>query len=164
MGAPLAGKLRRTGHLGILTAGLGIAVAAIAGLAFVTQAAPFAALVPPLVAFGAGTSLTMTAANSGAVENTDDASSGAAIVNTSLEVGGALGVAVVISLLNGRYLAATPPHTQTPNLAPARLTIRNQADHNARNPPPQPLRPTTAPYDQCGRTATGEQRDRITLR
>ena len=48
-GASLAGKLRRTCHLGILTAGLGITVAAIAGLAFVTQAAPFAALVPPLV-------------------------------------------------------------------------------------------------------------------
>ena len=77
----------------------------------------------------------MTAANSGAVENTDDASSGA-IVNTSLEVGGALGVAVLISLLNGRYLVATPPHTRPRSCSGPRIVrgSRGQGPHREQRP------------------------------
>lgn len=105
LGAPLAGWLRRTGQSGTLAVGLGVTTAAVLSLAFAGTSTPFAALVAPLVAFGAGTGMAMTAANGGAMEGIDDPAAGAAVVNMSLEAGGALGVAVLVSILDSRYLA-----------------------------------------------------------
>jgi Major Facilitator Superfamily len=68
LGAPLAGWLRRTGQFGTLAVGLGATTAAVLSLAFAGTSTPFAALVAPLVAFGAGAGMAMTAANGGAVE------------------------------------------------------------------------------------------------
>ena len=121
LGAPLAGWLRRSGQFGTLAVGLGATTAAVLSLAFAGTSTPFAALVAPLVAFGTGAGLAMTAANGGAVEGIDDPAAGAAVVNMSLEAGGALGVAVLISILDTRYLAALTGALQQAGLSGAAL-------------------------------------------
>jgi MFS transporter, DHA2 family, methylenomycin A resistance protein len=99
----LTGKAGKAGNWVVLSCGLAVTAAAVGALALPM---PYPALSVVLLAFGVGTGLALTAVNGGAMEGVTDPAAGAAGVNTSLEVGGVLGVAMLGAILNGRYLSA----------------------------------------------------------
>jgi len=109
--APLAGRLAsRAGYRVPVTAGLVLAGAGLLALTGIEPATPYSQLWWKLGLLGAGLGLSIsptTAAGVAAMPGTQ-AGVASAVISTSRQVGGALGVAVLGAVAAARYGAATP--------------------------------------------------------
>jgi EmrB/QacA subfamily drug resistance transporter len=124
--APLAGRFSaRFGPRPFVVGGMVLCALAIVGLSRLEPASPYADMWPWLVVFGTGAALTMPVLAATAMANSDAAKAGVAsgILNTSRQVGTALGVAVLGSI--GATVARTDWASWTRGL-PA--SLQGQAD------------------------------------
>jgi len=109
--APLAGRLAsRYGYRVPVTAGLLLAAAALWALTGIQVGTPYAQLWWKLAMFGAGLGLSISPATAAGVAAMPGAQAGvaSAVIQTSRQVGGALGVAVLGAVAAARYGGATP--------------------------------------------------------
>ncbi len=110
--APLAGQVAdRVGHRPVLVIGLGLQACGIAWLAVVASAEmSFAAMVPPLVVAGIGTSAALPVSQAAIVGSVTDREIGkAAGANNMLqELGGALGIAAAVAVFASAGSYASP--------------------------------------------------------
>jgi DHA2 family methylenomycin A resistance protein-like MFS transporter len=97
-----AGTPRRT-----MVLGLSLGAAGLAGLALAGADAPYPVLVAPLMAAGAGMSLTMPAATTAVVDGAPSEHAGVAagVLNAARQVGGLVGVALLGTLVAGDVAA-----------------------------------------------------------
>jgi MFS family permease len=103
--------LRRFGAVPVVGAGLATLAGALFGASFVdgTTPYPWYALCTCLIAVGCGTATTPLSDGIVSALPPDRAGTGSGLQSVTRELGGALGVAVVGSVLNGRFAAALPP-------------------------------------------------------
>jgi EmrB/QacA subfamily drug resistance transporter len=109
--APLAGRLAsRYGYRVPVAAGLLLAAAALWALTGIQVATPYTQLWWKLAMFGAGLGLSISPATAAGVAAMPGAQAGvaSAVIQTSRQVGGALGVAVLGAVAAARYGGATP--------------------------------------------------------
>jgi EmrB/QacA subfamily drug resistance transporter len=109
--APLAGRLAsRYGYRVPVAAGLLLAAAALWALTGIQVATPYTQLWWKLAMFGAGLGLSISPATAAGVAAMPGAQAGvaSAVIQTSRQVGGALGVAVLGAVAAARYGTATP--------------------------------------------------------
>ena len=109
--APLAGRLAsRAGYRVPVTAGLLLAGAGLLALTGIEPATPYAQLWWKLALLGAGLGLSISPATAAGVAAMPGTQAGvaSAVISTSRQVGGALGVAVLGAVAAARYGAATP--------------------------------------------------------
>jgi MFS family permease len=109
--APLAGRLAsRYGYRVPVTAGLLLAAAALWALTGIQVGTPYPQLWWKLAMFGAGLGLSISPATAAGVAAMPGAQAGvaSAVIQTSRQVGGALGVAVLGAVAAARYGGATP--------------------------------------------------------
>jgi DHA2 family methylenomycin A resistance protein-like MFS transporter len=101
----LSGRLMgRTGPRPPMLAGLLCGAAGFAGLIAAGQATPYVVLVAPLIAAGFGMAFTMPAATAAVIEDAPAEQAGIAsgVLNAARQAGGALGVAVLGTLIAGQ--------------------------------------------------------------
>jgi EmrB/QacA subfamily drug resistance transporter len=118
--APLAGRLAsRHGYRLPVGAGLLLAAAALWALAGIEVGTPYAQLWWKLAMLGAGLGLSISPATAAGVAAMPGAQAGvaSAVITTSRQVGGALGVAVLGAVAAARYGGATPEADPTAFLA-----------------------------------------------
>jgi DHA2 family methylenomycin A resistance protein-like MFS transporter len=103
----------RAGPRPAMLAGLVAGAAGLFGLIAAGADTPYALLVAPLVATGAGMAFTMPAATTAVVEAAPAALAGVAagLINAARQAGGAIGVAVLGALVSGRGAFLTGLHT-----------------------------------------------------
>ena len=123
IGAPLA--VRLSGRLGdklVVTAGLALVSASLGLLASTSSADGYGHVVVVLVCLGLGIGLTMTPATDAVMGSLPPAKAGvgSAMNDTTRQVGGALGVAVLGSVLSSGYTARLGTASGTPVPDPAR--------------------------------------------
>ena len=109
--APLAGRLAsRSGYRVPVTAGLLLAAAALLALTGIEVGTPYAQLWWKLAMLGAGLGLSISPATAAGVAAMPGTQAGvaSAVITTSRQVGGALGVAVLGAVAAARYGHATP--------------------------------------------------------
>lgn len=109
--APLAGRLAsRYGYRVPVTAGLLLAAAALVALTGIEVGTPYAQLWWKLAMLGAGLGLSISPATAAGVAAMPGTQAGvaSAVITTSRQVGGALGVAVLGAVAAARYGHATP--------------------------------------------------------
>lgn len=109
--APLAGRLAsRSGYRVPVTAGLLLAAAALWALTGIEVGTPYAQLWWKLAMLGAGLGLSISPATAAGVAAMPGTQAGvaSAVITTSRQVGGALGVAVLGAVAATRYGHATP--------------------------------------------------------
>jgi DHA2 family methylenomycin A resistance protein-like MFS transporter len=109
--APLAGRLAsRYGYRVPVTAGLLLAAAALWALTGIEVGTPYAQLWWRLTMLGAGLGLSISPATAAGVAAMPGTQAGvaSAVISTSRQVGGALGVAVLGAVAAARYGRATP--------------------------------------------------------
>jgi DHA2 family methylenomycin A resistance protein-like MFS transporter len=109
--APLAGRLAsRYGYRVPVTAGLLLASAGLWALTGIEPGTPYLQLWWKLALFGAGLGLSISPATAAGVAAMPGTQAGvaSAVISTSRQVGGALGVAVLGAVAAARYGAATP--------------------------------------------------------
>jgi hypothetical protein len=125
--APLAGRLAgRYGYRVPVAAGLLLGAAALLLLTGIQVGTPYAALWWKLCMLGAGFGLAISPAVAAAVAAMPGGQAGvaAAVANTSRQVGGALGVAVLGAVATARFTAVLPERLAAAGLpAPARDRI-----------------------------------------
>jgi len=94
---------RRAGPRAPTSAGMALGAAGFLALALLGAAAAYPALVVPMVAVGLGTSITMPAVTSAAVEGAPPGRAGLAsgVLNASRQVGAAVGIALLGTLIAG---------------------------------------------------------------
>ena len=112
VGAPLVGRLIRTwGHRRVLLSGLGLGAAGLALLGLGIGVS-YLAIVVPLLMVGMSFALVNTGANDLVLSNASEDRVGAAtgIAETSFELGNALGIALIGSLVSVIYLIVTGDH------------------------------------------------------
>ncbi len=105
VGSILSGRIMaRTGPRTPMVTGLALGAAGLLGLVAAGQHTPYAALVVPLIAAGLGMSLTMPAATAAVMESAPDGRAGLAsgVINTGRQMGGAIGVALLGTLVAHR--------------------------------------------------------------
>jgi DHA2 family methylenomycin A resistance protein-like MFS transporter len=103
----LSGRLTaRTGPRPAMLAGLCLGAAGLLGLIVAGRHTPYALLVAPLVATGAGMAFAMPAATTAVVESAPEALAGVAagLINAARQAGGVVGVAVFGSLVSASLL------------------------------------------------------------
>jgi MFS family permease len=109
--APLAGRLAsRHGYRVPVAAGMLLAAAALWALTGIQVGTPYAQLWWKLAMLGAGLGLSISPATAAGVAAMPGAQAGvaSAVITTSRQVGGALGVAVLGAVAAARYGRATP--------------------------------------------------------
>jgi EmrB/QacA subfamily drug resistance transporter len=109
--APLAGRLAsRAGYRVPVTAGLLLGAAGLLALTGIAPGTPYSQLWWKLVLFGAGLGLSISPATAAGVAAMPGTQAGvaSAVISTSRQVGGALGVAVLGAVAAARYGRATP--------------------------------------------------------
>jgi EmrB/QacA subfamily drug resistance transporter len=127
--APLAGRLAsRYGYRVPMVAGLLLAAAALLLLTGIQVGTPYAMLWWKLAMLGAGFGLAITPSVAAAVAAMPGAQAGvaSAVTNTSRQVGGALGVAVLGAVAGARFAAVLPGRLAAAGL-PAPLRERIEA-------------------------------------
>jgi EmrB/QacA subfamily drug resistance transporter len=100
--APIAGRLNgKTGPRPLMTVGMLLASAGMAGLAQLTASSSYNAIWPFFVMLGAGIALTMPALSGAAMSAVDPTKSGIAsgVLNSARQIGGAVGIAVMGSVV-----------------------------------------------------------------
>jgi EmrB/QacA subfamily drug resistance transporter len=102
---------QRFGRDRVMAAGLVLAAAGLLGISQLSPATVYAEMVPILVLLGAGMSLTMAPATGSIMEAVplDKAGVGSAVNDTTRELGGSLGVAVLGSILASGYRSSLDP-------------------------------------------------------
>ncbi|HEX2375549.1 MAG TPA: DHA2 family efflux MFS transporter permease subunit [Actinomycetota bacterium] len=121
--APLAGRLAsRCGYRVPVVAGLLLAAAALLALTGIAAATPYAQLWWKLSMLGAGLGLSISPATAAGVAAMPGTQAGvaSAVISTSRQVGGALGVAVLGAVAAARYGGATPEAAPSAFLAGVR--------------------------------------------
>ncbi len=118
--APIAGRLNsRIGPRPLMSAGMVSSSIGLLGLAQVTADSSYHAIWPFFVLLGAGIAMTMPSASSAGMSAVDPDKAGIAsgVINTSRQIGGALGIAVLGAI--GAQLASDRWHERTASLGGA---------------------------------------------
>jgi DHA2 family methylenomycin A resistance protein-like MFS transporter len=108
VGSWLAGRvMSRVGPRSPMITGLLLGGAGLLSVGLIGKTSPYVALVPMLVAIGFGMSYTMPAMTSAVIESAPSERAGMAsgVVNTSRQVGGVIGVALLGALAGGHRIA-----------------------------------------------------------
>ncbi len=106
--------VNRFGYRGVITTGLLLLAAALAGLTRIEPTTPLALLLLDFLVFGAGMGLVIAPAST-VMQNVlplPRVGAGSAVQNTVRQVAGALGVAIIGTVLGNRYTAGIDPALQ----------------------------------------------------
>jgi len=124
--SPLSSMATRwLGSKAVITTGIGAVALGLAGLARTTTAGGYDELLGSLLVIGIGTGLALAPSIDSVMGTVplDRAGAGSATNSAALQVGGALGVGVLGSLLNGRYTARLDPIVAQHHVPPATASL-----------------------------------------